>query len=67
LMHEVSKRKENDPKVMMRQSCQCKEKEGPHLHAKTPGHATIVHLVDRRCSTGFVFMIGGGAISWSSK
>jgi hypothetical protein len=24
-------------------------------------------LEDRRSTTGFVFMIGGGAISWSSK
>ncbi len=27
---------------MMRQWCQCKEEEGPHLHAKTPRHVTIV-------------------------
>ncbi len=42
LMHEVSKRREKDRKLMMRRWCQCKEKEAPHLHAKTPRHATIV-------------------------
>jgi hypothetical protein len=43
LMHEVSKRREKEPQGDDAAGwCQCKEKEAPHLHAKTTRHATIV-------------------------
>jgi hypothetical protein len=42
LMHEVSKKKEKEPQGDDAAMVSCKEEEGPHLHAKTPRHATIV-------------------------
>jgi hypothetical protein len=81
LFHEVSKRKEcesSETTTLMNKThksneklCFCCKKPGHFmkncLKKKTDEKEKVNQACDRRSTTGFVFRIGGGAISWSSK
>jgi hypothetical protein len=81
LLHEVSKRKEcessettaliNKTHKSNEKLCFCCKKPGHFvkncLKKKTDEKEKVNQACDRRSTTGFVFRIGGGAISWSSK